>query len=54
MRDPKLWLDLFVAGWLIWYGVMMETQNKRSAMLFNWLPIAMGFLMAMSHARTIF
>lgn len=54
MKDPKIWLDLLVACWLVWYGVIMETQNPRSAMLLNWLPIALGVGLAMSQAKAIF
>ena len=54
MRDPKLWLDIAAAGWMVFFGVRMKTENLTSGFIFKFAPISLAFLLAMSQARAIF
>lgn len=54
MTDPKLWLDLTAAAWLVVVGCMVSTPNTKSALVFKAGPILLAFLLAMSQAKAIF
>ncbi len=54
MRDPKLWTDLITAGWIIVMAALVDTPNTKSHVLFKVVPLVLGFLLAMSHAKVFF
>lgn len=54
MTDPKLWLDLTAALWLVAVACMVSTNNVKSELVFKVAPMALAFLLAMSQAKAIF
>lgn len=54
MRDPKLWIDLVAALWLVLIASVISTYNWKSAIVLQCIPILLAIGLAMSQARTVF
>lgn len=54
MKDLKFWLDLLTAAWLVFIACSLTTNNTKSAMILQFMPVVLAFGLAMANARILF